>query len=111
METIPLTHAQHRIVANWIVKTYPNTRRPELRSLTKSILGYRTRGSGVVVEMTEEDIDTAIGIFETYQREHPSSAVATNCLRFLVNDSKTARKIYDERRAGADVPRETSVGE
>lgn len=107
MENIPLTHAQLRILLNRIGATFPNTKRPGLRSLDKALHQLRGRGSGWVVEMTRDDVATALAIFETHQREQPS-VVAANCLRFLVNDSQIARKIYAERQAGSDVPRETS---
>lgn len=106
MENIPLTDAQLRILLNTIGATFPNTRRPALRSLDAALHRLRKMGSGWVVEMAEENVITALDIFEAYQREHVS-AVAANCLRFLVNDSKIAHKIYDERQASGDVPRET----
>lgn len=110
METIPLTDAQLRTLLNRIGITFPNINKPALRSLDKALHHLRKQGSGWIVEMTEEEIAAAIDVFEDYQREHPS-VVAANCLRFLVNDSRTARKIYDERQPLADVPRETSGDE
>lgn len=107
MENIPLTDAQLRILLNKIGVTFPNIKKPDLRSLDAALHQLRKQGSGWIVEMSEDDIATAINIFEAYQREHPSVVVA-NCLRFLVNDSQIARKIYAERQAETDVPRETS---
>lgn len=108
-EELFLTDGQFRRLLN-------STDRPEdYGPATCSLVGAlhraeRRSGNKWRVWLTRQDIREALTIFEERVQQYGAPADRQS-LRFFVNDCPTARRLYDERAAGLDVPRETSEGE
>lgn len=106
MEAISLTNGQMRILLN--STDQPEKYPPRISSLVAALHKVRINGHMWCTEMTEEDIETALDLFNTYQREVGSPG-AKQAWQFFVRDNPTARRFYDEHRSQGDVPRETST--
>jgi hypothetical protein len=107
MADIHLTHAQLRVIMSRAQTTPGVTKRKAQALILDGLCPLRQHGSGWVVDMDDEHVETALAVFEAYLEDHPSAS-ATTCLRYFVGASKIAQQILADRKAQTDVPRETS---
>lgn len=109
MEEILLTDGQFQRLLN--ATNDPATYTGQIRSLVVALHdGQRRAGNKWLVKMNESDIAEALTIFEDRKRTYRTPG-DTMAWTFFVNDSPTARRLHDERKAQGDVPRETSSEE
>lgn len=105
MEEIALTDGQFRILLNMTAS--PRDYDDALTSLVSALhQADHRRGNKWIVKFGEQDIETAVDLFEKHQANVRTPG-AQQSLHFFVRDSSTARRFFDARRAQSDVPRET----
>lgn len=106
MEEIDLTHGQFQILLN-MTRTPKSRRSGPAAHLVSSLHEARVSGHKWLMKMTEEDIETALDLFQA-RLDDVRTPGHQQALHFFVRSSPTARRFFDARQAQADVPRETS---
>lgn len=108
MEEIDLTDGQFRILLNMTANPDDYTK-PVAHLVGALHKADRRGGNKWRVRLTEQDITTALDLFEVHKTAvrtpHAQQALAN-----FVRGSLTAQEVYHGRHPQADVPRETSEG-
>jgi len=106
MEEIQLTGAQFDTLLH-MTRDPATYSQPPIASLISAVHGGRRNGHRWRTQMTEQDIETALGLFiehdDNVRTQHSKQA-----LNFFVRDSATAYRFFRERFPVSNVPRETS---
>ena len=104
MEETALTHGQFQILL--AMTPDPREYTPQVCSLVIALHKARAMGYLWRTKLTEQDVETALGLFRDHQHNVGTSAAKKAWQRFVTN-SPTARKLQRASEDETDVPRET----
>jgi hypothetical protein len=106
MVKVTLTQGQLQILLNGT--SDPATRQlSPITQLVSCLHKAQVTGHKWRTEMTDQEIGAALDILTQHQQTARSPG-AQQALRIFIRDHPTAKRIFDERQAKFDVPRETS---